>query len=1478
MTSIGSEASRGPLDLDRLAEDFLARYRRGERPSLTQYTIAYPELAEDIRDLFPALVEIEQMKSLAGGPLEGGRSVGPPLTRLGDYLILGIIGQGAMGIVYEAIRESLRSRVALKIMHPRYRDHERYLRRFHVEARAAARLHHTNIVSVFDYGEADGFVYYAMPLIVGHSLEKVLEDVRRLRNNEEGPRLDAGRAAPSVVPTHRVEPSVVDRLPTGSEEIAQSLLFGRFGIVKSLTERAPRWTDSETRTDLANANETPAALLPFTPPPPIDDSNASALSPPSTLVEQSDDRYHREVARLGAQAADALAYAHRRGVLHRDIKPSNLLLDALGNVWVTDFGLAKLEDGDDLSRSTDVVGTLRYMSPERFRRVSSHSGDIYALGATLYELLTLQPVFEELDHVGLVEQITRTPPVPPRQHDRRIPRDLQTIILKALAKDPKDRFADADEMAADLRRFLENRPICSRAVPSYERLWRWSKRNPSLAAVNVLVAVLTVAIAVIASFSAVSLRTQRDEISRNLVLAHENEIRAHQNAARGQRLSRRVGQRFEALNEIQRAVDLESSIDGFEESRRVELRNDAIAAMALPDLRVNREVNVSWAKLRGSGATFDADMTRYAVTIEDGTVVVGSVKDGRELARFPGIDSDDQGRTSNFSPNGRYLAMSANERKTLQVWDLTTGRVVLKDLKISRSNVRAWEFRPGERELAVGGPDGSVLLIELPSGRELRRFPPAAKAAGTIAFSPDGSRIAVGDGTARKVQILETDTGRVVTELPHPETVFHLAWNPRDPDVLAAGCEDNNIYIWSISAKQRVTVLRGDTYSGLVVAFHPSGSMLASRGWHATLRLWDTKTGRQIIARQSYWGPELFFSRDGHRLAGEFDRGVARVLEFAPGDCRSFVTQPFDATTSYAAVAIDREGRRLAGSSPSGVCLWDVPSGTYLGKVPSGDLPVKSLEFEPSGSLIVSNPWTLRWRIRPDPKGGGRIGPPEFLSPYRSIDRFSMSHDGSVIAVPNYEDGAVVFDAAEPAGLRYLFPHEDVRIAGISPDGRTVVTSTHRVLDGLRLWDAQTGRLIHDFPELPRHVCHGAVFSPDGRWILALGDEGIVLIDAVTGKPRKLKRELGPMYGDGMTFSPDSKTIALVTAVGAVSLIDVNDGEEVARFEDPEQAKAFYFTFSRDGSYLAVSVQGSAAIRVWDIRGIRRRLRELKLDWKSESSQESPASEPKDIPNRLEPAFRVDRGNLDHWMQDPRSIQIALPNGYREALAKRPTSAEGRHLRAHLLASLGRHDEAEVDFSAAISANPEDIHLYEARGKTRLALGDSEAGASDIEEALRRGGQSGETAVRIALALNNSAWSLARAPKSDEDARKAVSLARRAVALSMNNSLYLNTLGVALYRVGKDSEAIPILERSLAENGGESDAFDLFFLAMTNHRRGMSAEARGYYDRALLWRREHKQLQNQWNAELDIFEAEARALLDQPLHDLPENVFAPGSD
>ncbi|HKB38604.1 MAG TPA: LCCL domain-containing protein, partial [Gemmataceae bacterium] len=260
--------------------------------------------------------------------------------------------------------------------------------------------------------------------------------------------------------------------------------------------------------------------------PPEKPAGSSASLSCSGLSAVSEGAYYRSVARVGLQVAEALAYAHRQGVLHRDVKPSNLLLDPQGTVWVTDFGLAKADDADGLTGTGDVVGTLRYMAPERFDGKSLPQGDVYGLGLTLYELLTLRHAFEDGNRGRLIEKVLHEVPPPPRQTDRRIPQDLETVVLKCLAKDARERYPTAGALADDLRRFLADQPIQARRSSWRERSWRWCRRNPAIAGLTAAVALLLVALAVGSLVVAVHLRKQRDEAWAKEQRARTNEQQA----------------------------------------------------------------------------------------------------------------------------------------------------------------------------------------------------------------------------------------------------------------------------------------------------------------------------------------------------------------------------------------------------------------------------------------------------------------------------------------------------------------------------------------------------------------------------------------------------------------------------------------------------------------------------------------------------------------------------------------------------------------------------------------------------------------------------------------------------------------------------------------------------------------------------------------------------------------------------------------
>jgi serine/threonine protein kinase/Flp pilus assembly protein TadD len=457
--------------LDDVAEAFVARYRRGERPSLTEYTDRYPELADRIRELIPALVVVEEVGSLGAGQAKAPAARPARESRvpdqLGDYRILREVGRGGMGIVYEALQESLGRYVALKVLPFHVTLTPMHLERFRREVQAAAQLHHTNIVPVFGVGEKDGLHYYAMQFIQGQGLDCVLQELRQLRRGPgPAPAGPLGKA-----------PSALAR------SVAHGLLTGQFAG----------------RNDLAAPVE-PTTAPPTEPVGPAVLSEAAESSgstyvvagDDSELTTQTDAQYFHSVARVGVQVAEALSHAHQQGILHRDIKPSNLLLDTHGTVWVTDFGLAKAAGSEDLTEPGDIVGTLRYMAPERFQGVSDVRSDVYSLGATLYELVTLHPPFADTDRLGLIRRVTEEAPVPPRRRDARIPRDLETILLKALEKDPARRFQTAAELAGELRLFLADRPLHIRRSTWREHLWRWCRRNPSLAGLLTVVALLAI--------------------------------------------------------------------------------------------------------------------------------------------------------------------------------------------------------------------------------------------------------------------------------------------------------------------------------------------------------------------------------------------------------------------------------------------------------------------------------------------------------------------------------------------------------------------------------------------------------------------------------------------------------------------------------------------------------------------------------------------------------------------------------------------------------------------------------------------------------------------------------------------------------------------------------------------------------------------------------------------------------------------------
>jgi serine/threonine protein kinase len=498
-----------------MLEEITKRLQAGEPLDFSAILDAHPDQAERLRRMLPALEVLADLgrsagRGLAPLPVAGGET-SHDSGFLGDFRILREVGRGGMGVVYEAEQISLGRRVALKVLPFAATLDPVQLQRFHNEAHAAAQLHHQHIVPVYTVGAERGVHFYAMQFIEGQSLAALIGELRR----------EAGKEGPATGPV-----------------------------------TAP-YTPS-------------ASTAPLTPAPlPGGERGATAAATPPVAGLSTDSfplsaEFYRAVAKLGIEAADALEHAHQLGVIHRDVKPGNLMLDVRGNLWVTDFGLAQVQTDSKLTMTGDLLGTLRYMSPEQAlgkASVLDQRTDIYSLGATLYELLTLEPAVAGRDREEVLRHIAFEESRPLRRHNKSVPPELETIVLKAMAKEAAERYQSAQDLADDLRRYLEDRPIRARRPGSLLRLRKWARRHRSWVAAGV---VLLAVVSLGATVSALLFWSEKERAERGEASAEENlkVARANEEFAREQEgLAKRHAedarkQQLRAEANLQRALKL----------------------------------------------------------------------------------------------------------------------------------------------------------------------------------------------------------------------------------------------------------------------------------------------------------------------------------------------------------------------------------------------------------------------------------------------------------------------------------------------------------------------------------------------------------------------------------------------------------------------------------------------------------------------------------------------------------------------------------------------------------------------------------------------------------------------------------------------------------------------------------------------------------------------------------------------------------
>jgi WD40 repeat protein/serine/threonine protein kinase len=859
---------------------------------------------------------------------------------------------------------------------------------------------------------------------------------------------------------------------------------------------------------------------------------------------------YRETAELVAQMADALDYAHGEGVIHRDIKPANILIDADGRPHITDFGLAHRDEGEvTVTLDGQILGTPAYMSPKQaageHQNVDART-DVYSLGVVLYELLTGELPFRG-NHRMLLHQVLNDDPRPPRSLEDSTPRDLETICLKAMAKEPDRRFQTARDMADDLRRWLNDEPIRARRVGNLERFSRLCQRNPVVVCLTILIVIVFFWGTALSSYFATA--NSPDEARRKLdQVTHESRERLSRlYVANGLRLMDGGDYRGAAVW-FAEALGQDAGNPSRERMQRIRLRTVLAQCPWLVQI-FGHESDVFDAQFSPDGRT-------VLTVCGDNAVRVWSVDSGKLVA--PKLGHSGKLKQASFSPDGRRVVTAVGDEDKpgeVWIWDVATGRPVTEPIKHTLP-VNDVSFSPdGLRVLAASGTaskPGEARIWNASSGQSVT--PPLEHQKGNVnraSFSHDGRLVvtAGGDGDAR---VWDVTTGRNLAEFTIEGGVSHASFSRDGRRVLTAG--HKRARVWDVEKRIAVTPLLECKSEIVLAEFSPNARHVITIA--DKVLVWDAANG------------ELNHEDAVSLVAPE--SGGAFLLRGNFGGVNAAQVSPDGRWVAMAAL-----GKLVVRPTPSMFEFLQPSPTTVTLPLDHGD-SVRSVAFSPDGRWVVTaneDRIVRVWDVtrtgvattilkRADADGG-----------YARYARFSS--DGGRVAIRSGDEGRVWDTATGDPVSPPVTGCGDVRQASFSADATRVLT-LHK--SEAQIWDAVQGKTIG-----PR-LGHGknmtaATFSPDGRRVATASDDTVRIWNAASGKPitPSLTHD-GPV--NHVSFSPDGARLLAACANGEARLWDVSSGN--LRASTAKHGKSpSVAAFSPDGMYIGTASEDGTA-RIWN--------------------------------------------------------------------------------------------------------------------------------------------------------------------------------------------------------------------------------------------------------------------------------------------------------